>query len=210
MVHRRIADTIPLMITTQVEVQAAGKNREVLLGKALLASFVPMAVRSDLPARLEPDGRLRVPAQIRPGRWVIEIDARHPGPVPQLKLGTSEGPWASEEIWAFAAEPALRRVELTGVTAVDPQQTLLPEDWKRLPAYRVRPGEVMLLSETHRGQIERGPDQLMLERTWWLGLDGRGFSVRDCLRGVTATLEVHEPAQLGFAAARAARSSSRR
>ncbi len=201
-VHRRIADTIPLMITTKVEVQAAGKNREVLLGKALLASFVPMAVRSDLPARLEPDGRLRV--QIRPGRWVIEIDARHPGPVPQLKLETSEGPWASEEIWAFAAEPALRRVELTGVTAVDPQQTLLPEDWKRLPAYRVRPGEAMLLSETHRGQIERGPDQLTLERTWWLDFDGRGFSVRDWLRGDvynTRRIEVHEPAQLGFAAA---------
>jgi len=201
-VHRKIADTIPLMVTTQIEVQAAGKNREVLLGKALLANFVPMAVRSELPARLEADGRLRL--QIRPGRWVIEIDARHPGPVPQLKLETSEGPWASEEIWAFAAEPALRRVELSGVTSVDPQQTLLPEDWKRLPAYRVRPGEAMLLAETHRGQIERGPDQLTLERTWWLDFDGRGFSVRDWLRGEvynTRRLEVHEPAQLGYAAA---------
>jgi hypothetical protein len=48
------------------------------------------------------------------------------------------------------------------VTAVDPQQTLLPEDWKRLPAYRVRPGEAMLLSETHRGEVDRGPDQLAL------------------------------------------------
>ncbi len=201
-VHRRIADTIPLTITTQVEVQASGKSREVLLGKALLANFVPMAVRSELPARLEADGRLRL--QVRPGRWVIEIDARHPGPVPQLKLETSEGPWASEEIWAFAAEPTLRRVELSGVTSVDPQQTLLPDDWKRLPAYRVRPGEVLLLSETHRGLIERGPDQLTLERTWWLDFDGRGFSVRDWLQGAiynTRRLEVHAPAQLGFAAA---------
>ncbi len=201
-VHRRIADTMPLTITTQVEVQASGKNREVLLGKALLANFVPMAVRSELPARLEADGRLRV--QVRPGRWVIEIDARHPGAVPQLKLETSEGPWASEEIWAFAAEPSLRRVELSGVTAVDPQQTLLPEAWKRLPAYRVRPGEAMLLAEIHRGQIERGPDQLALERTWWLDFDGRGFSVRDWLRGDvynTRRIEVHEPAQLGYVAA---------
>jgi hypothetical protein len=77
------------MVTTQVEIQASGKNREVLLGKALLAGFVPMAVRSDLPARLEADGRLRV--QIRPGRWTIEIDARHPGPVPQLKLRPERG-----------------------------------------------------------------------------------------------------------------------
>jgi len=201
-VHRRIADTIPLVVTTQVEVQAAGKHREVLLGKALLAGFVPMAVRSELPARLEADGRLRL--QVRPGRWVVEIDARHPGPVPQLKLETSEGPWASEEIWAFAAEPTLRRVELSGVTAVDPQQTLLPEDWKRLPAYRVRPGEALLLAETHRGQIDRGPDQLTLERSWWLDFDGRGLSVRDWLRGDvynTRRLEVRQPAQLGYAAA---------
>ena len=200
-VHRRISDAIPLVVTTRVEIQAAGKNREVLLGRALLAGFVPMAVRSELPARLEADGRLRV--QIRPGRWVIDIDARNPGPVAQLRLDASEGPWASEEIWAFAAEPALRRVEVGGVVAVDPQQTLLPDEWKRLPAYRVRPGEAMLLAETHRGQIERGPDQLALDRNWWLDFDGRGFSVRDALRGDvynTRRLEVRQPAELGFAA----------
>ncbi len=201
-VHRRISDTIPLVVTTQVEIQASGKNREVLLGKALLGGSVPMAVRSELPARLEADGRLRV--QIRPGRWVIDVDARHPGPIAQLRLDAGEGPWASEEIWAFAAEPALRRVEVSGVVAVDPQQTLLPEAWKRLPAYRVRPGDAMLLVETHRGQIERGPDQLALDRAWWLDFDGRGFSVRDQLRGDvynTRRLEVRQPAELGYAAA---------
>jgi hypothetical protein len=194
-VHRRIADTIPMVVTTQVEIHASGKNREVLLGRALLPEFVPMAVRSELPARLEPDGRLRV--QIRPGRWTIDIDARHPGPVQQLSLAASEGPWAAEEVWAFAAEPTLRRVEIDGVAAVDPQQTLLPDDWKRLPAYRVRPGEGMLLTQTHRGEVDRGPDQLSLERSWWLDFDGRGFSVRDTLRGEvhgTRRLEVRAPA----------------
>jgi len=201
-VHRRIADTIPLVVTTQIEIHASGKNREVLLGKALLDDFVPMAVRSDLPARLEADGRLRV--QIRPGRWVITIDARNADPVPELKLRPGEGAWASEEIWAFAAEPMLRRVEITGVAAVDPQQTLLPEDWKRLPAYRVRPGDSMLLGETHRGEVDRGPDQLALDRTWWLDFDGKGLSVRDQLSGEvfnTRRLEVRAPALLGFAAA---------
>ena len=201
-VHRRIADTIPLVVTTQIEIHASGKNREVLLGKALLADFVPMSVKAELPARLEPDGRLRV--QIRPGRWVITIEARNSDPAPELKLAPSDGPWASEEIWAFAAEPTLRRVEISGVTAVDPQQTLLPEDWKRLPAYRVRPGDAMQLAETHRGEIDRGPDQLEIDRTWWLDFDGRGFSVRDQLHGEvfnTRRLEVRAPAQLGFAAA---------
>jgi hypothetical protein len=190
------------VVTTQVEIHASGKNREVLLGKALLDGFVPMAVRSDLPARLEADGRLRV--QIRPGRWIISIDARGPGSLPELKLGKGEGAWAEEEIWAFAAEPTLRRVEITGVTTVDPQQTLLPEDWKRLPAYRVRPGDTMTLGEMHRGEVDRGPDQLALSRSWWLDFDGHGFTVRDALSGDASTtrrLEVRTPAQLGFAAA---------
>ena len=199
-VHRKIVDAIPMVVTTQVEINASGKNREVLLGKALLPEFVPMQVRSELPARLEADGRLRV--QIRPGRWTIAIDARHPGPVQQLTLPASEGPWAAEEIWAFSAEPTLRRVEVDGVTAVDPQQTLLPEDWKRLLAYRVRPTEAMLLTETHRGEVDRGPDQLALSRQWWLDFDGQGFSIRDQLRGEvhnTKRLEVQPPAQLGYA-----------
>ena len=199
-VHRKIFDEIPLVVTTQVEIHASGKNREVLLGKALLADFVPMEVRSELPARLEADGRLRV--QIRPGRWTIAIDARHPAPVQQLALTTSEGPWATEEIWAFAAAPALRRVEIDGATAVDPQQTLLPEEWKRLPAYRMRPGETMLLTETHRGEVDRGPDQLALSRQWWLDFDGQGFSIRDQINGEvhnTKRLEVQPPAQLGYA-----------
>jgi len=202
-VHRRIADTIPLTVTTQIEIHASGKNREVLLGKALLDDFVPMAVTSDLPARLEADGRLRV--QIRPRRWVITIEARNADPVAQLKLGQTEGPWASEEIWAFAAEPALRRVDVSGVDPVDPQQTLLPDAWKRLPAYRVRPGDAMLFAETRRGEIDRGADQLDIDRTWWLDFDGKGFSVRDRLTGEvfnTRRLEVRAPAQLGFASAK--------
>ncbi len=201
-VHRKITDAIPLVVTTHIEIHASGKNREVVLGKALLGGFVAMSVQSDLPARLEPDGRLRV--QIRPGRWTVAIEARNSDPAPQLTLTTSEGPWASEEIWAFAAEPTLRRVEITGVPAVDPQQTLLPDEWKRLPAYRMRAGDVMVLGETHRGQIDRGPDQLTIDRTWWLDFDGRGLSVRDQLTGDvfnTRRLEVREPAQLGYAAA---------
>ncbi|HEX4446911.1 MAG TPA: hypothetical protein VH044_09250, partial [Polyangiaceae bacterium] len=64
-VHRKIADDVPVLLTTRVELHVAGKNREELLGKALPAGFVPMALDGPLPARIEPDGRLRV--QVRPG-----------------------------------------------------------------------------------------------------------------------------------------------
>lgn len=197
-VHRKISDEIPLRVTTEISLHAAGKSREELLGKALLPDFVPMQVISDLPARLEPDGRLRV--QVRPGAWTIRVEARHPGEVKQLALPTNEGPWAAEEVWVFAPSPELRRVELSGPTAVDPQQTQLPADWRAYPAFRVQPGEALALTATQRGEADRGPDQLALQRSWWLDFDGRGLTVRDQISGAaqaTRRLEVQPPASLG-------------
>ena len=197
-VSRRITDTIPLVVTTQVDVQAAGKNREVLLGRALLTGFVPMAVRSELPVRLEPDGRLR--AQVRPGRWTITVESHYDAAITALPLEAGEGPWAEEEVWVFDAQPELRRVEIGGLVAVDPQQTQLPEDWKSLPAFRVVPGATMLLTETHRGEVDRGADRLTLRREWWLDFDGQGLTIRDAITGdvrQASRLAINAPARLG-------------
>ena len=197
-VNRRVADTLPIVVTTQVELQVSGKNREVVLGDALLTGFVAMAVTSELPVRLEPDGSLR--AQVRPGRWMISVDARYGMPITALPLEATEGPWAEEEIWVFEAHNELRRVELSGVDAVDPQQTRLPEEWKSLPAYRVRPGDTMLMAETHRGEVDRGPDRLRIDREWWLDFDGQGLTVRDSISGELyggSRLTMGAPATLG-------------
>ncbi|HRI09915.1 MAG TPA: hypothetical protein PKW35_18960, partial [Nannocystaceae bacterium] len=197
-VNRRVADAIPMLVTTQIELQAAGKNREVLLGRALLTGFVPMAVHSELPVRLEPDGRLR--AQVRPGRWQITVEAHYDGAITALPLETSEGPWADEEVWVYEAHPELRRVEVGGVVAVDPQQTQLPEGWKSLPAYRVVPGGTMMLTESHRGEVDRGGDRLSLNREWWLDFDGKGLTIRDRVSGdirVASRLAMNAPARLG-------------
>ena len=77
LVHRKLTDDIPLLLTTHLELDIAGKSREVLLGKALPPGFVPMSLDTQLPARLEPDSRLRV--QVRPGRWSIDLVARSEG-----------------------------------------------------------------------------------------------------------------------------------
>ena len=42
-----------------------------LLGPVLPPGFIPLGVASPLPARLEPDGTLRI--QVRPGRWQARI-----------------------------------------------------------------------------------------------------------------------------------------
>ncbi|MAE70941.1 MAG: hypothetical protein CME06_10790 [Gemmatimonadetes bacterium] len=73
-VQRRIIDEVPLLVLTQVEVRVSGRNREELLGPALLEGLVPMSLHASLPARLEQDGKLRV--QVRPGSWTLRLLAR--------------------------------------------------------------------------------------------------------------------------------------
>jgi len=200
-VHRRVIDDIPLQLVTRVELKVAGPGREMLLGRALPDGFVPLSLASPLPSRLEPDGHLRV--QVRPGTWVLELAARHEGPVSALALGAAEGPWGAEEVWVFDARTDLRLVSVEGVLAVDPQQTELPEEWRQLPAYRVAPGSTMRLVEKRRGDSDPAPDRLSLHRTWWLDFDGGGFTVKDHISGTTTRtwrLEMAEPTVLGRAA----------
>ncbi|MBN2359412.1 MAG: hypothetical protein JXR83_08150 [Deltaproteobacteria bacterium] len=197
-VHRRLVDDIPLLVETRIELEVAGESREELLGRALLDGFVPLALQSPLPARLEPNGRLRV--QVRPGTFSVVVTARHDGPAKALTRPETEGPWAEQEIWVFEARPNLRLVDLEGVPGVDPQQTRLPDDWKRLPAFRVEPGATITLQERRRGDSDPVPDQLDLERTLWLDFDGRGYTVRDRLHGnlnQSWRLTMRLPAQLG-------------
>ncbi len=185
-VSRRLSDDIPVLLTTHLELQVSGRERETSLVGALPEGFIPLALRSPLPARVEADGRLRL--QLRPGRWRIELDARHPGPLRELALPASTSPWPQEEIWVFQARPENRLVEIRGVPAVDPRQTRLPSAWQSLPAYRLVPGARMELHTLRRGDPEPEPDRLALRRELWLDFSGRGYTLHDRIEGtVTRT-----------------------
>src|SRR5882724_598665 len=197
-VTRRVVDEVPLRVETRVELSVSGRAREVVLASPLLPGFVPLALAGPLPARLEPDGHLRV--QVRPGAWTVEVTARSTGPVTALSLSAPQGPWAGEEVWVFAARPSLRLVEVGGVPAIDPQQTRLPEEWKKLPAFRLRPGETLKLAERRRGDRPPAPDHLDLQRALWLDFAGTGYTFRDKVDGVlhgSWRLEMTPPARLG-------------
>lgn len=199
-VHRKVLDEIPLVLETRIEVQAAGRSREVALGRALPDGLVSMSLAAPLPARVDPDGRLRI--QVRPGRWTILLIARHEGPASSFTLPAGVAPWPGDEVWVFDARPHLRLVEVEGVPGVDPQQTTLPDEWKTLPAYLIRAGETMTLAERRRGDSDPAPDRLSLERTWWLDFDGGGFTVQDRIAGRLERswrLEMLPPAALGRA-----------
>ena len=68
-VHRRVVDEIPLVLETRITLRVSGAARDEQLGRVLPDGFVPTALLGPLPARLEPDGRLRV--QVRPGHWLF-------------------------------------------------------------------------------------------------------------------------------------------
>jgi hypothetical protein len=198
-VQRKITDGVPMRLDTRVVLDVAGRPREELLARALPEGFEPLALEAPLPARLEPDGRLRV--QVRPGRWVINVSGRRAALTTSVARTPPEGPWTQgDEIWVFVANPSLRLVVVEGLPAVDPSQTQLPQEWRSLPAYAVRSGETMRLVVRRRGNSDREPNQLLLQRQLWLDFDGGGWSVSDHLSGRLSRgwrLEMPAPLRLG-------------
>lgn len=180
-VFRQIVDDIPLQTVTRLVLQVAGKAREIALPHALLAGFVPVSLESPLPARLEADGRLLL--QVRPGNWEVTLRARHPQALTQLELTATDSPWPTSELWAFQAMPALRLVEIEGLSAVDASQTNLPAEWQHLPTYSIKTGERMTFKTLRRGDPEPEPNQLNLQRKLWLDFDGGGYTVSDRIDG---------------------------
>lgn len=197
-VHRRADDDIPFLLETRIELQVAGRNREVLLGPALPAGFVAQQFAHSLPARLEPDGRLRV--QIRAGGFSLILVGRSDAPVTTITAPTPTDVWTEEEIWVLQAHPDLRQVQIEGVPGVDPTQTRLPDEWRALPAWLVKPGAAVVFKEQRRGDPAPPPDRLTLSRDLWLDFAGTGLTVRDTITGALANawrLEMPAPMQLG-------------
>jgi len=181
-VFRRVDDRTPLQLTTWLRLDVSGQQREILLQGALLPEFIPLALESPLPARIEPDGRLRL--QVRPGHWELQVSARHPAELDHLTLPQAlADPWPPQEIWSFEGHSELRVVEVEGMPAVDPQQTNLPDDWKSLPAYRIGAGEILQLRVLRKGDAEPEPDALHLQRTLWLDFAGTGYTIQDRIDG---------------------------
>ncbi len=197
---RLIDDRIPLKIDTFIQLNVSGSAREIILGPVLPTDqFVPVSLNSQLPAKLEPDGRLRI--QVRPGQWSLTLTTRHIGPVSSLQFTRPDDKyWPQEEIWAFNSHPNLRVVEIEGVPAIDPLQTSIPPQWQKFPAYRLLNNETMRFKEIKRGDPLPAPDQMLLSRNIWLRFDGSGYTLQDTIKGSKTTnwrLEMNPPIQLG-------------
>jgi hypothetical protein len=179
-VFRQLIDEMPMQVVTRLQLDVAGAQREVLLGPVLLPDMIPLSLNSRLPARLEPDGHLRV--QLRPGNWTIELATRSRGDTTSLPLPAVSAPWPQQEVWVFAARNHLRLVEVEGVS-VDPRQTSLPDAWQSLPAYLMHANDTLRLKVIRRGDPEPEPDKLSLHRTLWLDFNGKGYTLHDKITG---------------------------
>ena len=180
-VFRRVDDGIPPQLTTRLALHVAGSAREQLLGPALPAGFVATSLGGDLPARLDPDGRLRV--QLRPGDWNLELVARATSPLRALTFHAPSAPWPRQEVWSYGDDPALRTTRIEGTPPIDPVQAGVPEDWRTLPAFAMAEGATLVVVQSARGLDANTGDHLQLVRQLWVDFSGAGLSADDRLKG---------------------------
>ena len=196
-VFRRLDDSAPALLTTEVHLAVAGEAREIRLPSALPAGFQPTAIESALAARLDPDNTLRV--QVRPGAFSVTVEARGPSPVSEVRLEQRSPPWPDEEVWSFASDDRLRVVAIEGVAAIDPAQADVPQEWRNLPAYRMNPAATLRVVERSRGLSAADSNELQLQRTAWLDFGGKGYTIVDRVTGAMRQgwrLDLEEPYSL--------------
>lgn len=180
-VYRLVADEVPVRLVTRIRLQVAGDAREELLARALPPGFVPTALQGALPARLEPDGHLRV--QVRPGTWELTLSARGAGAAAQIARPAGDGEWAREEIWSFQSNDRLRIAAVEGVEGIDPAQANVPQEWRTFPAFRMARDSKLSITERSRGLQNADDNRLTLARSLWLDFDHGGLTAVDHISG---------------------------
>lgn len=180
-VHRRLADGVPALLETRIELRVTGAGREERLGAPLPEGFAPIRLDGDVPARLDGSGQLI--AQVRPGVHQLVLVARATAPFVSVAGPAVGDPWPAEEVWSFAADPLLRIVEVSGVEGIDANQAGAPGEWSMLPAYRMQAGTELVVTERARGLSEQDQNRLRLTRQLWIDFAGGGASFRDRVSG---------------------------
>ena len=183
-VYRLVTDGVPTRLTTQLQIDVSGSVREEVFGPILPDGFVPLSLQSQLPAKLESDGNLRL--QVRPGRWIVYLAARGPAVVNEIKGSSGRTNLPDSEVWSYQSNDRLRVTAAEGLPPVDPVQVEVPGNWQTFPAFRVDGDAALLISERSRGVVSAS-NELSLSRTLWLDFGGDGYVVEDQIGGEMRT-----------------------
>ena len=177
-----LEDGIPLILRTRVELVVSGKNREEEIGFVLPEGWKVFSVSGNgIPVAVDENGRLK--AQVRPGKWTVEIGAFRLQDTTVIAYAKGVKPAAAQELFSFRAKPDFRLVDLSGVNPVDASQTTIPGDWKKYPLYRWETGSPIRLEERLRGMGTQKPEGLGISRQLWLDMDGKGCTFHDFISG---------------------------
>ncbi|MEI6323023.1 MAG: hypothetical protein WCP60_07985 [bacterium] len=194
-----LEDGVPLILRTRVELVVSGKNREEEIGFVLPEGWKVFSVSGNgIPVAVDESGRLK--AQVRPGKWTVEIGAFRLQDTPEIAYAKGVKPAAAQELFSFRAKPDFRLVDISGVTPVDASQTTIPGDWKKYPLYRWETGSPIHLEERLRGMGNQKPEGLGISRQLWLDMDGKRCTFRDFISGKSQQiwrLDATEGADLG-------------
>ena len=199
-VYRLLTDGIPLKLDTRMVLRITGDPREEVLPGVLPGGFEATALRSPLPARLGPDGGLRL--QVRAGNWTVEMAARAAENLAKFSLAAAQGSWPKQEIWTYRSNDRLRVAVIEGAESIDPSQANVPQDWRALPSYRVAAGGSLQIVEHSRGALPQETNHLNLVREMYLDFSHTGFTVIDTIDGQMRTgwrLDMRRPFTLAHA-----------
>lgn len=198
-IYRQLVDEVPFRILTRMELRVSGRAREFAPGKILPANSQPVSVTSTIPYQYTPQDGLLL--QIKPGNHSVTIDSRIATPPASLSLPENSHPdIPEEEVWSWVRNERHRSVELVGPSQIDPGQTNLPQEWKSFPAYLLTAKDTLTFDTRQRGEEQTGANGLNLTRNIWLDQDGRGYTLRDIVRGTIKRdwrLSMYEPVELG-------------
>jgi hypothetical protein len=180
-VYRLLSDGIPTTLETRLNLQVAGDVREEALPNVLPQGFQPMSLESELPARVDSDGRLRV--QVRAGSWTITVAARAADNLGTITIPSAAGNWPKQEIWSYASDDRLRVAALEGAEPIDPAQANVRQEWRRYPSYRISAGGVVHIVERSRGMSPQEGNHLVMQRELYFDFAHQGYTAIDRISG---------------------------
>jgi len=180
-VYRVIEDGIPLWLRTEIELKVSGKSREEDLGWVLPESWKLARVESPIPVAVDEDGRLK--AQVRAGKWNIQLHAFHVSDPDEIAFSGQAMPITDRELIGFQVNPEFRLAEIEGLRPVEVSQTTFPDRWRSFPVFEWKTDSTFRLVEKMRGMGLQRPQGLAINREFWLDETGDGLTFRDTIAG---------------------------